>query len=317
MKELKRILCPVDLSRHSLVALDLASRLAKANDAELTIFYVAEVWMPDESLVGQEYIQNLVQETQKQFYELEPTVPGVRFQRKFVYGNPGPEIVRETENHDLVVISTHGRRGLKRILMGSVAEYVVRHARCPVLSIRAKLDSEEQPATPIKNDSFVTQVMRGTEPIRAWYDMSRAIDSMTRTGDSAAPVVNETGVVCGILTNTDIERYRELKRRLEQGDESVVDEVFQTDKYGQRRAANDDFDKVTRHMTAPVVTVRATQSCGEAYEIWKQHPDIHHLVVVDEHDRPVGVIPVRDNPDWETCVDASRSSDQQSTTADS
>ena len=302
MDAIKRILCPVDLSPNGMAAMQAAAALAKANGAQLTLFYVAETWMPDESMLGSEFVSELVADQQRQFYELAPDDSSVPFDREFVYGNPGPEIVRKARDYDLIVLSTHGRTGFRRLLMGSVAEYVVRHAPCPVLTLRARDDADITPADTIGHDTFVTRVMRQVAPIHAWDDVQDVIDSFARTGDTAAPVIDETGRCIGILTETDIHHYQELKRRIDSGDETVVDEVFETDKYGQRRAANCDFDKVRRHMTAPVQTVTTRQSCAQAAEVWRQHPGIHHLVVVDERQRPVGVLASRDHPDWESCL---------------
>ena len=59
-------------------------------------------------------------------------------ERKTIMGDPSNEIVRIAKDggYDLIVMSTHGRTGLSRLLMGSVAERVIRHAPCPVFVIR-------------------------------------------------------------------------------------------------------------------------------------------------------------------------------------
>jgi nucleotide-binding universal stress UspA family protein len=67
-----------------------------------------------------------------------PTDPAVEHEHRLLYGDPASEIVRLAgeEQVDLIVMGTHGRTGLMRLLMGSVAEAVVRRAPCPVLTIR-------------------------------------------------------------------------------------------------------------------------------------------------------------------------------------
>jgi len=62
----------------------------------------------------------------------------VRFEHKLLVGDPASAIVEaaEEENVDLIVLGTHGRTGLTRLLMGSVAENVVRKAKCPVLTVK-------------------------------------------------------------------------------------------------------------------------------------------------------------------------------------
>lgn len=315
MDSIKRILCPVDLSPNGMAAMETAAAVASANGAHLTLFYVAESWMPDESMLGNEFVSELVDDQKKEFYALAPSDTTVDFDRQFVYGNPGPEIVRKARDYDLIVLSTHGRTGFRRLLMGSVAEYVVRHAPCPVLTVRATDRKESESPDAIRRESFVTRAMRQVTPIHSWEKIQDVIDSFARTGDTAAPVVDEAGRCIGILTETDIARYQELKQRVEAGDETVVDEVFETDKYGQRRAANCDFDKVRRHMTSPVQTVTTSQSCEQAAQVWRQHPGIHHLVVVDDRQRPVGVLAWRDHPDWESCLAISETGKSQPRTS--
>jgi universal stress protein A len=74
-------------------------------------------------------------------------VPGdVKSARDVQIGKDGPEIVGYAAEAgvDLVVISTHGRTGLGRLVAGSVAEHVIRHAPCPVLTLRARPEDDEE-----------------------------------------------------------------------------------------------------------------------------------------------------------------------------
>lgn len=56
-------------------------------------------------------------------------------------GNPGDEIIKvaKKEKIDLIMLSTHGRSGLKRLMLGSVADYVIRHSQCPILTVHPKI----------------------------------------------------------------------------------------------------------------------------------------------------------------------------------
>jgi len=67
---------------------------------------------------------------------------GVRCSRHLVVGAPSTEIAKFAEEHDIdmIVLGTHGRTGLTRVLMGSVAEAVVRKAPCPVLTLKQPAD---------------------------------------------------------------------------------------------------------------------------------------------------------------------------------
>lgn len=81
-----------------------------------------------------------------------PTVEAVRIE--VVAGDPASEILRRARTHgiDLVVVGTHGRTGLKHLVLGSVAERVVRQAPCPVLVVRSKepgaIEAERSGAVP-------------------------------------------------------------------------------------------------------------------------------------------------------------------------
>jgi hypothetical protein len=73
-----------------------------------------------------------------------PTVSAVRFEHWFLNGPSSGEIVAlaKAENVDLIVMSSHGRSGLSRILLGSTAEAVMRLAPCPVLVVKQPVSSE-------------------------------------------------------------------------------------------------------------------------------------------------------------------------------
>jgi nucleotide-binding universal stress UspA family protein len=70
--------------------------------------------------------------------QIRPTHDGVNFRHEIRRGDPATEIVKYADENavDMIVLTTHGRTGLSRLLMGSVAEHVVRKAHCPVLTLR-------------------------------------------------------------------------------------------------------------------------------------------------------------------------------------
>ena len=77
-------------------------------------------------------------EAQKQLEQIQAANPKIRLDRRLTAGDPVAEIcrlARESKTR-LIVMGTHGRKGLNRLLMGSVAEQVVRKADCPVLTVR-------------------------------------------------------------------------------------------------------------------------------------------------------------------------------------
>ena len=310
MKDVKRVLCPVDLSKNSLSAIEMATIIAKRHDATILFLYVSPPWYPEEAMYGAGYIREIDESAKQSLEEIQPADPSVKFEHQFVFGNPGAEIVSACKEADMVVMSSHGRRGLLRILMGSVAEYVLRHAKCPVILVKG-LDIVEDASAQQENDNtFVTKVMHKAIPVNSFDNIENVLRDLKKAKETAAAVVDETDKCIGILTTTDIERYHNLQERFKNKDETVVKEMFSVNKYGQREPTNYDFDHVERHMTKDVVSVRTNESVQKAIELFEQHPDIHHLVVLDDADRAVGIVDVFD------CVKSERSADESEKSAD-
>ncbi len=142
----RRVLAPIDFSELSRHALQLADRIAVERGAVLTVLHVHSIVQttfmdmtytePPERLA--QSMQNL--EDQMETWIADLKTPPERIVRKVVIGTPVEQITHESSEHGLLVISTHGRTGLSHFLMGSVAERVVRAARCAVLV--AKRDQE-------------------------------------------------------------------------------------------------------------------------------------------------------------------------------
>lgn len=134
---IKRILVPVDLSEPSIQALDYAVDLAAFFKARLMILFVAEAlyYAGDLGLIVEEQ-QRLGRE---QLARLEKRVQqrGRTCETILLRGIPYQVIVDEAGHRaaDLIVMGTHGRTGLSHLVMGSVADRVVRTAPCPVLTV--------------------------------------------------------------------------------------------------------------------------------------------------------------------------------------
>lgn len=142
---IRAILVPVDFSPESINALRYAVGYAECFDAKIRLVHVIEaVAMPPPELL-----------TTPPIVEIQPLIEaaGERMQSDEVMGlvpedhrggwavragTPWSEIIDECteQNCDLIVIPTHGRTGLKQLFMGSTAEKIVRHAKCPVLVLR-------------------------------------------------------------------------------------------------------------------------------------------------------------------------------------
>jgi nucleotide-binding universal stress UspA family protein len=140
---IKSILFPTDFSECNDAALRLASSLAAEAKATLHIVYVHDVRNLSAAMGEGAYLyasswEDERRRVQEQLREVVPTVPGVNCVREFLTGMPVAEILQFAENNDvdMVVMASHGRTGLSRLLMGSVAEGVMRKARCPVLVVK-------------------------------------------------------------------------------------------------------------------------------------------------------------------------------------
>jgi nucleotide-binding universal stress UspA family protein len=138
MRPIKTILCPTDQSACSQSAFTVASALASNFGARLVIL---EVVPPPVIIYGpppEAYLDQMRQELDR----MQVADPRVCVERRLVEGNPVTEILRVAKETDcdLIVIGSHGRTGCSRLLMGSVAEQVLRRASCPVLVIKASPD---------------------------------------------------------------------------------------------------------------------------------------------------------------------------------
>lgn len=149
MAKIKRVLVPIDFSPPSMKALDYAADFAKPLGAELCVLFVIEpiyYAVPDLAGAAAGSVGGLLDEQRKSAKQQLERLQ-TRYARRNIKlralqqtGTPYQAIVdaAKTLRADLIVMSTHGRTGVSHMLMGSVAERVVRTAVCPVLTIRVK-----------------------------------------------------------------------------------------------------------------------------------------------------------------------------------
>ncbi len=142
MIKLERILVPTDFSGYSKQAIAYACELAKRFAAELHLLHVVQfpiVAAPYTGAVAQAGLRPEVS-ARKELEDLQASALDqiARVERMVRAGAPFVEIVRHAKEKeiDLIVMGTHGRTGLAHMLIGSVAEKVVRKAPCPVLTVR-------------------------------------------------------------------------------------------------------------------------------------------------------------------------------------
>jgi nucleotide-binding universal stress UspA family protein len=148
MSRLRRILYPTDFSRASNAAFARAIAMAKADRAQLMLVHVLAPPMP---IAGEGYIPPNVYEDleasarrygEKRLAALQDKArkAGVKSSTLLLEGAAHEQIVRaaKSKKADLIVIGTHGRTGLAKLFLGSVASRVVTTAPCPVLTVRGK-----------------------------------------------------------------------------------------------------------------------------------------------------------------------------------
>jgi nucleotide-binding universal stress UspA family protein len=141
----KRIFCAVDFSPPSRRALRVAADLAARVDAKLTVLHVRDVPSvpiaelaaapPPDAVERARYEAARLLESAR--LEAEALAPG-RVAAELLEGEPAWEVVKYAASRgaDLLVVGTHGRTGVRRFMMGSIAERVLREAPCPVLAVR-------------------------------------------------------------------------------------------------------------------------------------------------------------------------------------
>ncbi len=150
MQNIKKILCAVDLSEHSKQVAHYATTLAKALGASIVVVYTAPslsqyvgFHVPPNTI--ENFVGEIVTGAEKSMETfVAENFPGVQAKGQVLIGYAAEEILSRANEEEvgLIVMGTHGRTGLDRILFGSVAEKVVKSARQPVLTIRPKEEDD-------------------------------------------------------------------------------------------------------------------------------------------------------------------------------
>ena len=159
---LRRLVVPLDFTLQSRLALRHAVPLARQHGAKISLVHVVPPVTVMASLPGDATsympINNnaeLLKSTRRQLKELgDQLLPKELLGRHFVCeGNAAYEVVRVAESirADLIVLSTHSRSNLERVVFGSTAEKIVRHAHCPVLAVRRP--GQDESAPPEENEA--------------------------------------------------------------------------------------------------------------------------------------------------------------------
>ena len=147
MKHFNKILCPYDFSEYADEALKYAIKLADPDTLILLLNIIQLPYLIDPN--GFTYYDHKAEALQlyadlnmnKKLADLKMSYPNYKFEYSIDIDNDPAVVILKTQKEkqiDLVVMGSHGRKGLDRLLMGSVAESVLREATCPVLIIKNK-----------------------------------------------------------------------------------------------------------------------------------------------------------------------------------
>ena len=149
----RKILIPTDFSESSDRALEIGASLARVHGGMVLLIHVVEQHHPPNVPAPYVLPAESVRVARRTLAKIDLT--GITCQRILSKGAPVSEILKvaDEESVDLIVMSTHGRRGLTRLLMGSVAEGIVRKASCPVLTIKTG-DAQQDSSSPESKDVY-------------------------------------------------------------------------------------------------------------------------------------------------------------------
>ena len=146
MITLRKIVVPTDLSEYSLAAIDYASTLCLLYGARLFVLYVEDIVPPPmysthlPDFRGENFRQQVEAQAHRSLEQFAARNINADLKAHLTVriGHPVDEIIRfaKKEEMDMIVMATHGRTGLKHVLMGSIAEKVVRTSGIPVLTVK-------------------------------------------------------------------------------------------------------------------------------------------------------------------------------------
>jgi len=168
MLRIQTILHPTDFSKTADQALEVAHALARDHNAKLALIAVVlpppppEAHYPDLAIATAPIPTDVLEQTRPLIASVASKITDLPVETQVLLGTPGAAIVTAAQDWkaDLIVMGTHGRTGISRLLLGSVAEHVLRHAKCPVLTIKpgtsCHLSHEEETALVANRPTVLT-----------------------------------------------------------------------------------------------------------------------------------------------------------------
>jgi nucleotide-binding universal stress UspA family protein len=137
MPRFNTILCPIAFDANSIAALRIASEITEERDSTLHLLHVVTL-VPGSDITLSYDQMELKARARLERLARERLGNGIRYDIHVAVGDPAKETIRTADQlgANLIVMATHGRKGLRRLILGSVAEKVIRDAPCPVLSVK-------------------------------------------------------------------------------------------------------------------------------------------------------------------------------------
>jgi nucleotide-binding universal stress UspA family protein len=159
MIPIKTILHPTDFSDHSECALWLTDTLAREHGARVILLHVLPPPVSYGEVIARAGPDGYKDQLWRVLEDLKPPNRAAAYETRLADGDAAHKIVEvpQEEKVNLIVMGTHGRTGLRRVVLGSVAEHVLRHSPCPVLTIKGPL-----PATRVEPAASETVATEAT-----------------------------------------------------------------------------------------------------------------------------------------------------------
>jgi nucleotide-binding universal stress UspA family protein len=305
-----RILCPVDFSDFSRRALDHAIAVAKWYGSRLSVLYVYHlpipVLVPLTGLATTQIAASGVlspgdhEELRQQLKAFVPAqaVGNIPVDVCVAEGDVAVEILAEAASADMVVMGTHGRSGFEHLVLGSVAEKVLRKATCPLLTIpRAASDAAGEiprlfhrivAAVDFSDVSMramdyalslakeadahltVVHVIHVPEHIALWFEHGDAVSPVREMQAAAerrlrSAVADEVRAYCHVSERVEVgDPYREILRVADEEHAGLIVLGAHGQTVIERMFVGSTAQHVVRHAACPVLTVRNTRTKSKA-----------------------------------------------------
>jgi nucleotide-binding universal stress UspA family protein/CBS domain-containing protein len=258
----RKIMCAVDFDDSSFTAIDAAAQIARQNNATLILAHIVPIIIQSETISAYIGLEGLDKAARNQLTEIVKTrLDGIKCELSIHSGEPAQTILRIERKlePDLLVLATHGRKGLSHFLLGSVAELILRGATCPVLTVRI----------PQQDKNTVQEWMTRNPETASEQDKLATVQAKMLNGDFRCLPVLKEGRLVGIITE------REVREHLAQKDQIEVGQVMP-----------DDIGET-------LTTVTPSTSLKEAARLMRELK-LEALPVVEDEETLVGVITTSD-----------------------